>query len=88
MDVIIQQFPTKLRVACAKTFPNTLPEDVEYFEFGTIPEAKEYMKKLSQEGKYQSSFGGHIPGLANVAVLEYWNEAEGDWLTWFDHENL
>lgn len=71
----------KYRIAFVKDFVNASPEDVKYVYAETKEEATDIMKKVSQEGKYQSEQGGHIPGLTDVAVLEKWCEEEQDWLS-------
>lgn len=69
----------KYRVACVNDLFNASPDDVRYVYAGTLDEGRALMRRLSGRGMYQSEIGGNIPGLPNVAVLECWDESDGEW---------
>jgi len=68
------------RVGFMKDLPNNAPI---YTYAEDITECKRILKQLHNKGKFQSE-QFPIPGLSNIAVIEYWDEAECDWLSWIE----
>ena len=72
-----------------------IEESIIYYFTSTLEEAIELAKGFAKKGIYQFDAGGEsdvichgqMPGNTpnpNVAVIEYWDEDENDWLTWVD----
>ena len=92
----------KFRVTGVKDFVGTVhskepfENSLTYYYVATLDEAKEFARKLSENGAYQSEFGGErdislnigrrsvIMPNPNIAVIECWDDDEREWFFYND----